>query len=562
MSSTICAAGRTATNYIIEQGRADEAYLRDCTVAPLLVVDETGSYLRMSDLGVEPTEGPLNPLTGQPAMIDPLVVTDGMGQTAVLGEMAEPVIRGRYQINGIDVTTAYELLVERVAEWPVERAAEVCDIPEQTIVDLAEMYLDGPSHLEVGFGNDHWGNGASITHAQFTLAMVAGQWGIKGGGIGGTQGAATNGIPGANYLGMYYLPGAQYTGFSTYFGDFHDIVDEKRYGDREVNVQSLLITTGNPLACSPDRERIMRTLEQIDFVVCCDWLMTDSARWSDIVLPVAHWFEFEAINPCPTPYADLQEICVPPQFESKPDVEIVKLLGTAMGFGDSVDFDDESWNRLALDSDTCRNAGITWERIKEEKHVRFAPETYYYGSREYPFLTPTGRGQFYLENVAPRFPHGQELDTARLALPSFELPDEGWNEGTAEFPKYEIAEKYPLVLMSHRDKFKVHTTFALHPWFLELQPEPTIEMNPEDAEVRGISEGDYVRAYNDRGYCVFRAHLDSSMRPGVTITEHTWAQEQYVDGHYCSLTSRASSQFKPAPHPFDTLVEVEAVEGR
>ncbi|MFR5093272.1 MAG: molybdopterin dinucleotide binding domain-containing protein [Adlercreutzia equolifaciens] len=38
----------------------------------------------------------------------------------------------------------------------------------------------------------------------------------------------------------------------------------------------------------------------------------------------------------------------------------------------------------------------------------------------------------------------------------------------------------------------------------ELDPEPTIKMNPVDAEARGIVDGDYVEVYNDRGHCVAR----------------------------------------------------------
>lgn len=148
---------------------------------------------------------------------------------------------------------------------------------------------------------------------------------------------------------------------------------------------------------------------------------------------------------------------------------------------------------------------------------------------------------------------GKEIDPVLYSLPTCELPLEAYDGNP-------LKEKYPMILMTHRDKFKVHTAFAPHPWFLEIQPEPTIEINPVDAEARGIKEGDYVRAYNDRGYVVMRAHVDSSMRPGVTWTEHTWLGTQYVDGHYAALTSCATRHFKPSNHPFDTLCEIEKYE--
>ena len=91
----------------------------------------------------------------------------------------------------------------------------------------------------------------------------------------------------------------------------------------------------------------------------------------------------------------------------------------------------------------------------------------------------------------------------------------------------------------------------------ELEPEPTVEINPLDAEERGIVDGDMVRIFNDRGSVTMRAWLDASMRPGMVWTEHTWLQEQYVDGHYSLLTSSATGDFHPAIHPFDTLCQIE-----
>ena len=45
-------------------------------MGPFLVRDDTKEFLRMSDLGVEPTEGPVNATTKKPTMIDPPVVWD------------------------------------------------------------------------------------------------------------------------------------------------------------------------------------------------------------------------------------------------------------------------------------------------------------------------------------------------------------------------------------------------------------------------------------------------------------------------------------------------------
>ena len=62
-------------NWIIENELVDVAFMKQKTVSPLLI-KEDGTYLRMSDLGVEPTEGPINPRPVNPTVIDLNVVWD------------------------------------------------------------------------------------------------------------------------------------------------------------------------------------------------------------------------------------------------------------------------------------------------------------------------------------------------------------------------------------------------------------------------------------------------------------------------------------------------------
>ena len=40
-------------------------------------------------------------------------------------------------------------------------------------------------------------------------------------------------------------------------------------------------------------------------------------------------------------------------------------------------------------------------------------------------------------------------------------------------------------------------------------------MHPEDAEGRGIKDGDVIRIYNERGACLAGVTLSDDLRPGV-----------------------------------------------
>lgn len=549
--------------HILDNGKgATREYLALNTVAPYLVKESDGRFLRYSDVGYELIENGTDPRTGQPAFLDPILVMGDDGAVGTAEEIALPVINGTFEVEGVKVTTAYDLLVERVAEWTPEKAAEVTDVPAETIIELADIFADGPSALFLGFGNDHWGNGGTITHCQFALSICGGQFGIPGGGVTGNQGGASVGFNGVNWVGsVMYSPNCVWTSMDAIIEYLPEVLEAGMYKGQPLTMKSMLFAVCNVLATSPDKNALVAALDQLELIITCDTVMNDTARYSDVVLPVPHWFEYETCMSCPTRFMDLNEKAIDPQFESKSDVEICALIGKALGLVD-MDITDDSYHAGIFETEACAAAGLSWEALKEQKRIPHAPEDYVYGNIEYgtKCTNTWQRAAFYLEDVVPQFNNGQQLDFNTLRLPSFELPIEGWNETAGGYEKNALAEKYPLIFISYRDKMKVHSTYALCPWFLELQPEPTLMINPVDAQARGIADGDYIRAFNDRGEVVLKAYIDPSMRPGMVKTEHGWMDIQYVKGTLNSLTSDEVRHFVPTGHHFDTLCEVEKYE--
>lgn len=536
-------------NVIFSEGLTDDEALATKTSTPYLIKADTNTILRMSDLGVEPLEGPINPYTGMPTVIDPMCFIDAEGIIGTPDEIANPAIHGTFELNGITVTTALDLLIERAAEWTPERTEEITDVPAETVRELARMFAEGPTNLNIGFGNDHWTNGASITHAQLTLPLITGQFGKPGAGIGGTQGASTSGWSEANLAGAVFPQGAV-GGMTFPINYLPEVMETGTLGQTPFPVKSFVNIASNILGCMSDRNAIREALDKIDLVITVDQVMNDTSRYADIVLPVPHWFEFETISTCPGKWADLNEAAIPSQFECKEDVEIAVLLGKAMGY-EQMDITAEDFYRILLDTDALRARGITLDTLREQKSIKAFPDVWLYGSDEAPFVTPTGRAEFFIEDIAPNCPlSGKVVDQTLDCLPHYEEPLEA-NDSNP------LREKYPLMMWSHRDKFKVHSTFAVNPILNEIEPEPTIEINPVDAGERGICDGDQVRVFNDRGEVVMKAYLDSSMRPGCTWTEHVWLQEQYVSGHMMELTNHQTRDIWPGNQPFDTLVQIE-----
>jgi anaerobic dimethyl sulfoxide reductase subunit A len=115
-------------------------------------------------------------------------------------------------------------------------------------------------------------------------------------------------------------------------------------------------------------------------------------------------------------------------------------------------------------------------------------------------------------------------------------------------------------------KRRTHGQFDTLPWLRELQPQAVL-INKLDAAARGISDGDMVRVFNDRGEIALPASVRERIMPGVVdVPQGAWYEpdEKGVDrgGNPNVLTRDTISP--GGAFPYNTaLVEVEKLgEGR
>lgn len=528
------------TKIILRDGLQDEENLRKYTVAPFLVKESDGKFLRMSDLG-QAEAGSTE---------DKILTYDSDRGALPLDEIETPVLEGTFDIDGHRVTTAYSLLLARYEEFNLEEIAEMTEVPLETIEWLTKELLDGPSSILTGFGIDHYSNGITGYRNMLTLLDVSGQMVDLGTGFSVCDmsmpiaqgmsttawGTPTDGKKCPSLAGAY----------------LYDVLKDGGIGEFQHTVKSVFFYVHNILGNYPDRKNWLEIFDMLDLIVVADVWMSETCRHADIVLPVAYMWEVRDIaRPNANPYLRLMEKAVDPQFESKSDFDIATLLAQGMGLGDKFDVTIDEFLASAVDNATAKKFGITWDRLQEEGRIYAHKEDYTYGREK--FYTPTGRSEFYLENVKPDFDAGFEWDREYRALPYWFPPNEAWSEN-------ELFEKYPLIFISERSKFKVHTQWTYIESLLELESEPYIKISREDAEARGVQTNDVVRLYNDRGYVVIKAVINDGVRPGMVVIDHGWQDNQFIEGHYSDLSNRYVDQAIPGPAWFDTLCEFEKVE--
>lgn len=532
-------------NVIVNADQHDKRFLLDHTVAPFLVRQDNGLFLRMSDLGVAPTEGPINPYTGQPTMIDLNVVWDpASAGPKQVGTVADPALEGSFTVGGVKVNTAFTLLRAEIDKYPLEVVTKLTELDVETIQEIAQMFVDGGVSQMWGYGNQAYSNGVQVGTSLTTLAAITGNFGYPGASSGGHW----KFYPGYNW-GDYVAPTFQYANTVSNLA-LPEVLASGTFRGGDYPIKALWIHAGNPLNCAPNTNQMLTEVwPKLDFIVTSEITFTTTALHSDLVLPVPHFFEQEEILASGEHGFMLHsQKATEPLFEAKSDADAARLVAAKLGFGEHFTKTDAEELSNGIKSAYSESLGITYERLKEEQCMLdgSAPAI---PAQSLTFATPSGRIEFYCENPVPRKDYGQAFNPADYRMPRFYPPSEAW-------PENEKFATYPLILMSERPRFRVHSQWYGVPWLRELDPEPIVKMNPIDAGPRGIKNGDYVECFNDRGRAVAKAVLSEANRPGVLIYPKGWEPRQHKVGSWSELVTSYPDPDGVNGNFMDNLVEV------
>lgn len=509
-------------NEIVANKLHDAAFLCRHTNAPFLVRRDSSELLRRGSSAY-------------------LVWDPARGEALPCREVSAPALTGECQIkiaagSTIDCVPAFQLLVELCANYSADRAAEITSVPAPVIRRLAsELATAKPAAIRIGYGVDRWYYSDYTARAVANLAIATGNIGIPGGGISvhdGTYAAPIN-------LHSFRTPGGRDAATLDIIGLMRAIELGEPYP-----IRALWLSASNMFnQTSANRSRVLREiLPKLDLLVVVDQFMTDTAASADIVLPACSIFEKDDL--VAGMFLQLQRQIVAPEGESKSDLDIFTELAQRMGLQQFFQRRPEDYLRDMLDHKDPLLQGITLERLQREDAVMLnRPAAPYVGLADLRFKTPSGRIEIYKEELVK---YGAEL-------PYFREPI----EATPENPLY---AKYPLTLLFSHSRHRIHSTFANLSKAKAREPEPVVEVHPDDATHRRLIAGQRVRVYNDRGNVELKCLLNADLRPGVVvIAEGSWVKD-FPKGEPYSLTHEQVSPTSDNYAFFDTLVEIAATD--
>ena len=520
-------------NIILANGKMDEDFMRNHTVAPFLVRRDTKKFLRGED--------------GKGSAGDYMVLENG--KPLLLSEAGMPDFEGTVDVNGIECDTAFTLLRSEIDKFTPDVVSDMTQVPVETLQQLADCCCDGPVYHYVGYGAQAYMNGVHTTHAGLTLCAMTGNLGKHG----ASYGALWRSTVGDN-TANYNAPTGPTETETVPLWNLIDVCKTGTFNGSPFDVRMLYIYGTNILNIAPDTNAWLKEVwPKMEMIVVADTMMTDTACYADYVLPVAHWFEVEDITYGGAAFTmSYNEKAVDPPFECKPDTDIVRMLADELSIGEYFQDSDSEILRQCLDSDDLRELDITYDGLKNDLEARFEADEVYVAFKDGNFSTPSGRLEFYLEDPQPRTGSTAIITdelTDRERLPRWFPPNEAWYEN-------DIAKKYPLQVMSERPRWRVHSQWYTTKALRELDPEPIVKVNPTDAKKRGIEMDDYVECYNDRGHAIAKAVLSEAVRPGTLVYPKGWHIYQHKAGGWSELLNYAVDPFAVNPNFMDAQCEI------
>ena len=540
-------------NYLIEKGLVDEEFVKTQTNGDYLVRQDTKKYLRKSDFA---------PL-GEGEKDDCYVWDEAAGKAVLSLEAVGTALEGSFTHEGIKADTAYSLLKAELKQYSLSQAAEICGVPEEKIAELAESFArERAVSVYITYGLDHYVNGYLTTWAVGTLMALTGNLAKRGAGFQGVFLPYGFGMP--NFKGMY-MSSSDFKGVINIPSVMlHEVCATQTFKGKKHPIKSMITHTSNSMSNFAGQNNFLNNiLPTLDFYVAVDIELCDSARYADIVLPCASWYEVDEFSMVSMthPYVVLSEKAIEPLYESKPDCEIFAEIGRKMGFHATFpeEYGFEYLGPICFDTELSKKLGLSFEKLKKEKVLRCVPtledEPYVRGLSA-PFPTKSGKIELYCETPKPRLEHGIDLSDRmdREHIVYYRPPTEAGKDS-------QLAQKYPLVFLQEHSRFRVHTQWYGVPLLRELDPEPLAKVNGKEAEARGVKTGDIVEVFNDRGHAVLKCLVDESIAPGVLSIPKGWQREQFRDGCFQEMTIPDYDPFPSTFSYYDSRVDFKKWEG-
>ena len=422
--------------------------------------------------------------------------------------------------------------VEKTPEW----AAPITGINAEKIKELAhEVGTAKPLFVVQGWGPQRRSNGELNCWSIIMLPLLTGQIGLPGTNTGTREGSysvSLQSIPAGKNPIKASIPVFLFTDAIDHGTEMTALNSAVKGADKlNQNIKCMLNYAGNCLTNQHGNinraHDILADESKCEFIVVWETVLTDSAKYADILLP--DLFRFEQVSQIGAggdhAYMISGQPCTSPKFERKTLYDSLTLIADKLGVKEAFTEGktQEEWIKELYEKSRAKDTALpTYEEAmemgvytrKNPKGATIALEKWRQDPEANKLMTPTGKVEIYSETLA-KIAETWELGEEDLISP-IPVYTHGFTE--TDIP----TEEYPLHCSGFHYRGRTHSSWGGIEQLKEANPQEAW-INPVDAEPRGIVQGDKIRVKNAFGEIELLVKVTPRVVPGVIcISQGAW----------------------------------------
>lgn len=545
--------------YIIENELYDQDFCMKWTNLPYLINPETKRMLRAYEVG-------LGDESDEDAE-DTFVVWDKTTNSAQplpypWNDDLDPEFFGTYEIDGMECSTAFTLLKERVEEWTLDKAAEVCWLDAEQIEKAIRIYTDqGPSGLVLGVATDQNPQAAQGSEGACILEFLMGNVERPGALLQrfpdppnsvdlGTMNTLVTGEMIEKRLGYTEHKGLGIWSHCHIPTAFEAMLTGEPYQPRNWMERS-----GNKHAMIGNASQLPDIIDKMEMI--CHLYMYPTAftiEAADYVLPTQEWLEsyfvishankavirqpvvhlYETVNEGVI-WSEIVHACAElgnPFAQKAIDADYLATVGTDLVYWrGQQEMMNDHLGTLPLTWDELAEIGVYEWCTDEEFHTYYTYLEEDEDGKPQGFDTPSKKVEPYAEAVLMLGRTGEPWAAAEGQTYVMQAVEEDYDPLIYYVEPEETPltdDEYPVVLTQGRVPHYHHGTLRNVPYLRELYPVPLVSMHPNTAEEYGIEDDEWIWVESRRGKIRGKALVTAGMAEGVVHMERFWNPE-YLD---------------------------------
>ncbi len=389
-------------------------------------------------------------------------------------------------------TFGFDKLAEHVRQYPPEWAEKECQVPAKSIRRIArELAAAAPEAMVYpGRRSSDYENSTQIRRSFALVNALLGNWDRPGGML------AARKIPihAPSYDAPFYddnpddrVDAERAVMMFDEEGSFKltrdAIIEGKPYP-----VKGWFVYKSNPMQTGANRQKTIDMINKLDFMMCVDIAMSDTAWMADLVLPAPSYLERKdpimgVHGACACACVVTRDPVVPAMFESKPVFWIVKELANRLKLGEFFDFTMDEYREVQL------------KKLPEAKAAMARDGVYNYPGKAYGLYD------------------GKPLKTLSKKI---ELFNQRYvDAGIDPMPVYRPPRQVPegsFRLVVGRNAYFTHGSTQNNALLHQLVPENRLWLAPGAARRLGIEQGDLVEVSSRVGKGRLRARITEEIR--------------------------------------------------